>query len=103
MSAIFNETLIFDQEKGDLVRLVVNGDEFYARHETEEGYTVVYDSDLGQFCYAILLEGMFASSGIPTPFPRVINVALSKYMSRIKKKGGYGNMVVISTPPPAQY
>ena len=64
MSAIFNETLIFEQENGDLVRLVVNGDEFYARHETEEGYTVVYDSDLGQFCYAILLEGMFASSGV---------------------------------------
>ncbi len=65
MSAIFNETLIFDQEKGDPVRLVVNGDEFYARHETEEGYTVVYDSDLGQYCYAILLEGMFVSSGVP--------------------------------------
>ena len=65
MSAIFNETLIFDQEKGDPVRLVVNGDEFYARQETEEGYTVVYDSDLGQFCYAILLEGMFVSSGVP--------------------------------------
>ncbi len=65
MSAIFNETLIFDQEKGEPVRLVVNGDEFYARHETEEGYTVVYDSDLGQYCYAILLEGTFASSGVP--------------------------------------
>ncbi len=64
MSAIFNETLIFDQEKGDPVPLVVNGDEFYARHETTEGYTVVYDSDLGQYCYAILLEGMFASSGV---------------------------------------
>ena len=65
MSAIFNETLIFDREQGDPVRLVVNGDEFYARHETEDGYTVVYDSDLGQFCYAILLEGMFASTGVP--------------------------------------
>ncbi|MGK7881791.1 MAG: M6 family metalloprotease domain-containing protein [Crocosphaera sp.] len=65
MSAIFNETLIFDQEQGNSVALVVNGDEFYARYETEDGYTVVYDSDLGQFCYAILLEGMFASSGIP--------------------------------------
>ncbi|NEP86291.1 MAG: M6 family metalloprotease domain-containing protein [Okeania sp. SIO2C2] len=60
-----NETLIFDQEQGDQVKLVVNGDEFYASHETEEGYTVVCDSDLGQFCYAILLEGMFASSGVP--------------------------------------
>ena len=65
MSAIFNKTLVFDQEKGDSVRLVVNGDEFYARYETEEGYTVVYDSDLGQYCYAVLLEGMFASSGVP--------------------------------------
>jgi M6 family metalloprotease-like protein len=67
MSAIFGETLVFSQGNGyGDVRLVVFGDEFYARYETEDGYTVVYDTNLGQYCYAILLEGRFASSGAPT-------------------------------------
>lgn len=67
MSAIFGETLVFSQGNGyGDVRLVVFGDEFYARYETEDGYTVVYDTDLEQYCYAILLEGRFASSGAPT-------------------------------------
>jgi len=67
MSAIFGETLVFSQGNGyDDVKLVVFGDEFYARYETEDGYTVVYDTDRGQYCYAIILEGRFASSGAPT-------------------------------------
>ena len=65
MSAIFAETLIFQQENGPDVELVVFGDEFYARYETKEGYTVVYDPDRGQYCYALLLNGQLASSGIP--------------------------------------
>jgi len=66
MSAIFGETLIFSQDNGCEVKLVVFGDEFYARYETTDGYTVVYDTDRGQYCYAILLNGRFASSGAPT-------------------------------------
>lgn len=65
MSAIFGETLSFGQENGLDVRLIVFGDEFYARYENKDGYTVVYDSDLGLFCYAFLLEGRFVSSGVP--------------------------------------
>ncbi|MDJ0705567.1 MAG: hypothetical protein QNJ46_20005 [Leptolyngbyaceae cyanobacterium MO_188.B28] len=65
MSAIFGETLVFQQENGPDVELVVFGDEFYARYETQEGYTVVYDSDCGRYCYAVLLDGRLASSGIP--------------------------------------
>lgn len=65
MSAIFGETLIFQQENGSDVELVVFGDEFYARYETKDGYTVVYDPDPGLYCYALLLGGRFASSGIP--------------------------------------
>ena len=64
MSAIFGETLTFSQENGPDVKLVVFGDEFYARYETIDGYTVVYDIDLKQYCYAILLDGRFASSGV---------------------------------------
>lgn len=65
MSAIFGEKLTFPQEKGPEVKLVVNGDEFYAQYETEEGYSVVYDRELGLFCYALLKDGAFFSSKIP--------------------------------------
>ncbi|CCI00516.1 MAG: hypothetical protein GPI90_07720 [Microcystis aeruginosa K13-05] len=65
MSAIFGETLTFPQENGPEVELVVFGDEFYSRRETKDGYTVIYDDKLGQYGYAILCEGEFASSGIP--------------------------------------
>ena len=69
MSAIFGETLIFPQDKGPDVELVVFGDEFYSRRETKDGYTVIYDDELGRYCYAILQEGEFACSGIPISEP----------------------------------
>ena len=64
MSAIFGELMSFDQENGPEVKLRVFGDEFYARYETEEGYTAVYDEDLGLFTYARLDAGRFLSSGL---------------------------------------
>lgn len=65
MTGIFGETLTFKQEKGPDVSLVVNGDEHYARYETVDGYTVVYDTELGLYCYALTRNGQFASSKIP--------------------------------------
>ena len=62
MSAIFGELMSFDQENGPEVKLRVFGDEFYARYETEEGYTAIYDEDLGLFTYARLKDGRFCSS-----------------------------------------
>ncbi len=64
MSAISGEILTFSQEKGPDVKLKVFGDEFYSRYETPDGYTAVYDVDLGRFCYAVLIKGEFVSSGI---------------------------------------
>jgi M6 family metalloprotease-like protein len=64
MSAITGEILTFSQEKGPDVKLRVFGDEFYSRYENLDGYTVVYDIDLGQFCYAYLFKGEFVSSGV---------------------------------------
>lgn len=64
MSGIFNEQLTFKQENGPDIRLVVIGDEHYAHYETVEGYTVVYDTDLGLFAYALLVNGYFVSSGV---------------------------------------
>jgi len=66
MSVIRGETLVFSQEGGPDVELVVFGDEFYARYETTDGYTVVYDDPIGHFCYARLVEGELASSKRPT-------------------------------------
>ncbi len=54
----------FDQENGPEIELRVFGDEFYARYETKEGYTAVYDDDLGLFTYARLKDGRFLSSGL---------------------------------------
>ena len=64
MSAIFGELMSFDQENGLEVKLRVFGDEFYARYETEEGYTAIYDEGLGLFTYARLKDGRFLSSGL---------------------------------------
>ncbi len=43
MSSIFGEKLSFPQENGKEIELFVYGDEFYARYETSDGYTVLYD------------------------------------------------------------
>jgi M6 family metalloprotease-like protein len=71
MSAIFGERLIFGQQNGPDIELRVFGDEFYARYETLQGYSVVYDLDRGQYCYAVLEDGQFVSSGAPVfkPIP----------------------------------
>ena len=64
MTAVFGELLTFSQENGPEIQLKVFGDEFYARYETAEGYTALYDTNLGLFVYATLNKGQFASSGI---------------------------------------
>ncbi len=72
MSAIFGERLIFGQQDGPDVELIVFGDEFYARYETADGYTVVYDLDLGKYCYATIHDGRFVSSRTPLSKPAPI-------------------------------
>lgn len=69
MSAIFGELLTFTQERGPDVRLRVFGDEHYARYETVDGYTVVYDEAQGQFCYAGLAGNRLISTGVPLDQP----------------------------------
>ncbi len=69
MSAIFGEYLTLGQHNGPDITLRVFGDEFYARYETLDGYTVVYDLDRGRYCYAELEAGHFTSSGIPMGKP----------------------------------
>jgi M6 family metalloprotease-like protein len=65
MSAIFGEILRFGQSKGPEISLKVFGDEYYARYEDMNGYSAVYDDELGVFCYARLSAGSFRSTGTP--------------------------------------
>ena len=64
MSVIVGEKLTFGQGDGTEIRLVVFGDEHYARYEKEDGYTVVYDATQGRFCYADLSNGHLVSTGL---------------------------------------
>ena len=66
MTGIFGDTINFTQENGPDVNLVVHGDESYARYESTDGYTVIYDPDLGLYTYALTNdEGRFVSSKTP--------------------------------------
>jgi M6 family metalloprotease-like protein len=69
MSAIFGELLTFGQQSGPDIRLRVFGDEHYARYETADGYTVVYDDGMGRFCYARLAAGELRSTGASAEGP----------------------------------
>jgi len=65
MSAIFGEVLTLGQQNGGDVELRVFGDEHYARYENLNGFTAVYDQELGRYCYARLAADAFRSTGIP--------------------------------------
>lgn len=65
MSDLNGETITCGQRTGAEVQLNIFGDEFYARYETRDGYTVVFDKGNGCYCYALLTTGHFVSSGVP--------------------------------------
>lgn len=69
MSALNGDIVTCGQHSADPIQLRVYGDEFYARYETVDGYTVVYDTDVGYFCFAMLSGGRFVSSRIPNHKP----------------------------------
>ena len=100
MTAIFGETLTFGQENGPDVELVVFGDEFYARYETKAGYTVMYDSDLGLFCYALVLDGRFASSGVPMTEEPLPELELQAKESDAVRHAKAAERIAARSPPP---
>ncbi len=69
MSLVNGQVESFPQRDGPEVQLRVFGDEFYARYETLDGYAAVHDGTLGRFCYALLDEGAYVSSGTPVDRP----------------------------------
>lgn len=103
MSSIFGEVLTFSQEKGPDVRLKVFGDEFYSRYENLDGYTVVYDVDLGLFCYAVLIKGEFVSSGVDLsqspPAKTWRHLKESEQIRNAKFENRYARMI----PPAEKY
>ena len=76
MSAIFGEKVALGQRDGPEVELIVFGDEFYARYESIDGYSAVYDEGRGLFCYASLVDGAFVSSGVPINAPPPLGALL---------------------------
>lgn len=100
MSAIRAEKLRLGQSNGPDVTLLVFGDEFYARYENEDGFSVVYDTDKGLYCYALVIDGEFVSSGMsleekpPEGIRR--HMRESDQVRKAKFELRYGMM----TPPP---
>jgi M6 family metalloprotease-like protein len=104
MCLLIDEIRVFPQGDGPDVQLRVFGDEFYCRYENMDGYTVVYDPDREKYCYAVLVEGSFSSSGtaIAKPVPPGIrrhlqedkNIRNSKFYMR------YSIMRPQPSPPP---
>ncbi len=74
MCLILGKTRTLPQKDGQDVQLRIFGDEFYARYETTDGYTVVYDTDVGKYCYAMVVKGHLVSSGAPIykPVPKML-------------------------------
>jgi hypothetical protein len=69
MSALFGQRVTVPQERGPDVDLLVWGDEFYARHETPDGYAAIEDPALGLYSYARLEDGRYVSTGVPISKP----------------------------------
>lgn len=99
MSAIHGELIIFDQHAGPSIALRVYGDEFYARYETPEGYTVVYDVDRGVYCYATLQGGHFVSSG--TPWAKGVPLGIPRHLreDREVRNGKFSARYLELRPP----
>jgi M6 family metalloprotease-like protein len=116
MSAIFGEILSFGQSRGPEISLRVFGDEYYARYEDINGYSAIYDDELGVFCYARLSVGSFRSTGIPLSEPvpeglvRYLQESQETIVARVKSRksrriamtGGREEAEVVRTVGPNQ-
>ncbi len=84
MPKLSGELKEFEQPNGKTIKLKVFGDEFYARYETEEGYTVIRDAE-GWFCYAELQKSALVPSKYD-PHVKHIGQHISEDVETIKKK-----------------
>ena len=78
MTALDGEIVICNQHSGNPVQLRIYGDEFYARYEHLDGFTVVYDTVHRCYAYATLAAGRFVSTGVPVHKP--VPVGLTRHL-----------------------
>lgn len=69
MSGTRDERAQLGQENGPDVELVVSGTKQYATYETVDGFPVIYDQGLGLFCYALVVDGRYRSTGVSLQAP----------------------------------
>lgn len=104
MCLILGKTRTLPQKDGQDVQLRIFGDEFYARYETTDGYTVVYDTDVGKYCYAMVVKGHLVSSGAPIykPVPKMLvrHLQDDKAVRNDKFDQRYDLMRPKASPPP---
>lgn len=101
MSAIFGELLNFPQENGPEIRLRVFGDEHYARYESIDGYTAIYDEANGRYCYASLAGNRFVSTGVPIDYPPPAGVMRHLQESAAVKRAKSEERQLLHRPPQA--
>jgi hypothetical protein len=65
MSGIIGKRVSLGQENGPDVDLIVSGTIDYATYETPAGFPAIYDTELGLFCYARLVDGRYESTRTP--------------------------------------
>ena len=70
----------WNQPGEESVKLRVFGDDYYARTETEEGYTVVYDSAAGRYFYAALSADGAALVPSASQLPGAAPAGLTKHL-----------------------
>ena len=99
MSAICTERLRLGQSSGPDLNLMVFGDEFYARYENDDGYSVVYDMETGLYTYAIVLDGEFISSGIPISKKPPIGIRRHLRESDLVRKTKFEHRYSMMIPP----
>ena len=104
MCLVLGKTRTFPQKNGKDVQLRVYGDEFYARYETMDGYTVVYDTHKELYCFASLIQGGLVSSGAPIykPVPAGIVRHLQEDKNVRNKKFDEKYLLLrpLKSPPP---
>ena len=99
MSAIRGEKLRLGQSNGPDITLVVFGDEFYARYESEDGFAAVYDIEKGLYCYAVVIDGEFVSSGVPLQDHPPSGLRRHLRESDMVRKAKFERRFALMTPP----
>jgi hypothetical protein len=88
LGGVVNQRVSLGQANGPDVELIVTGTELYHTYQTVEGFPVVYDDDLGLFCFARVFKGKYESTAIPitsAPPPDVEQHAKESDAVRIQK------------------